>query len=264
MGRIGFVVAAYNESAAAIDVAVSSLLAQTTGGLVVVADDGSQEGVTIDRHTVRLVRLDRNRGVSAARNVAIEHLDDEFVGVVNCDMEVPPGWAAHLVDYLDQHPNVGCAWTRMTHVLPGRKADWWIDCIDWHGRDFPPGEVEFAPGHAAVFRRKAIKTVGGYDERIRRIGEDYDICTRLHDAGWTTHLVEGEPSISHQSLRLAAMASTDRGRMGLDRKGRLVQVRAVSWKAFRRVGRHIRDSRSQFVGRDLLVGIIGIYQVMRP
>lgn len=262
MGRIGFVVAAYNESAEAIDVAVSSLLAQTTGGSVVVADDGSQKSVTIDRHTVTLVRFDRNRGVSAARNAAIKYLDGEFVGVVNCDMEVPPGWAAHLVDYLDQHPNVGCAWTRMTHALPGRKADWWIDCIDWHGRDFSPGEVEFAPGHAALFRRRAFDCVGGYDARVRAT-EDYDISIRLQDAGWTSHLVEGEPSISHQSLTLAAMASKDRERMKLNGKGRLVQARMVSWKAVRRIGRHSLKCRFQFIGRDFLVGVIGIYKVMR-
>src|SRR5262249_55689177 len=57
-----------------------------------------------------------------------------------------------------------------------------------------------------MFRREAIKSVGGYDERLRRIMEDSDICGRMWQAGWETHYVAGSFCTSVQEDRLGLLA----------------------------------------------------------
>ena len=92
------VVPAYN-AGDRLKVCVESVLGQHTryGLRMVVVDDGSTDGAvarlrdecTDSRLTV--ISLNENRGVSAARNMALRHIDARYVTFVDSDDELPQG-----------------------------------------------------------------------------------------------------------------------------------------------------------------------------
>src|ERR1700686_761119 len=75
--------------------------------------------------------------------------------------------------------------------------------------DRAAGPGLFAPGHAVLFRRRAIDDVGGYDLTLRRIGEDADICKRMQDANCGTHSVSQSRCVSIQDDTLQYLAQSN-------------------------------------------------------
>jgi len=75
--------------------------------------------------------------------------------------------------------------------------------------DRSAGPALFAPGHAVLFRRRAIDDVGGYDLTLRRIGEDADICKRMQDANCGTHFVSQSRCVSIQDDTLQYLAQSN-------------------------------------------------------
>ena len=67
--------------------------------------------------------------------------------------------------------------------------------------------VQFAPGHAVLFRKEALDLVNGYDVRHRLHYEDSDICERMRIAGWETHFVSRGQCVSIQDDSLAQLAA---------------------------------------------------------
>jgi cytochrome c biogenesis factor len=72
----------------------------------------------------------------------------------------------------------------------------------------------FAPGHAVLFRRGTLVSVGGYHARFRRVREDSEICERLKNAGWETYYVAKSrcTSVQDDGLRMLsrkALARSD-------------------------------------------------------
>lgn len=75
--------------------------------------DGSVEAIEAAVPRARVIRLERNRGFPA-NNVALTALDDvDYVGLVNNDAFVTPGYLGPLVDALDADASLGAACPRI-------------------------------------------------------------------------------------------------------------------------------------------------------
>ena len=53
-----------------------------------------------------------------------------------------------------------------------------------------PAAPEWIPGLFMLFRARAYREVGGFDERFFMYGEDFDICARTQLAGWRLQVGE--------------------------------------------------------------------------
>lgn len=91
------------EAAGTIARAVGSALAERAVSEVIVVDDGSADATLAAAERVddgsgrlRLIRLDRNRGPSAARNAAIAASRAQFVAILDADDHFVPGRFAEL------------------------------------------------------------------------------------------------------------------------------------------------------------------------
>ena len=67
-------------------------------------------------------------------------------------------------------------------------------------------ETEFAPACAVMFRGSALKDVGLFDESLFTNYEDYDLCIRFADAGWTI-LIAGTAEVIHAHGQTTGLAS---------------------------------------------------------
>lgn len=148
--------------------------------------DGTAHGdgrLTIDDGSIppivgATLRLEQNRGPSAARNAARPLIDTPLVAFVDADVSVAdPAWFTELLWHFDD-PRVGLVAPRVRGESGSP-----LDLGDEPARIRSGTRVSYVPGAALVVRRDALDDVGGFDERLR-FGEDVDLVWRLDEAGW--------------------------------------------------------------------------------
>jgi cellulose synthase/poly-beta-1,6-N-acetylglucosamine synthase-like glycosyltransferase len=210
---VDFVIPVYREEPQKVGATLSACLHQTVPiSRILVVDDGSPEPVAIPEwaeHSGRVstIRLAVNGGISAARNAGIWESKAPFVACINAEILPDDDWLASCLNYLLNHKTAGAVYTRMVPKNPNRLVS------QWRMRFLEPrfaeksGSAFFAPGHAVLFRREALSSVGGYDIRHRLHHEDSDVCIRMKKEGWETHYVAESRCVSIQedSITLCAL-----------------------------------------------------------
>jgi cellulose synthase/poly-beta-1,6-N-acetylglucosamine synthase-like glycosyltransferase len=210
---VDVVIPVYNERQEALEKTLRACFEQTYPiRRIFIVDDGSNEPVSLpiwarSSPQVSLLRHSHNQGISAARNQAIACSNSSLLACVNVEVLPDRDWLAACEGYLSEHPNVGACYTRVVPESPDRLLTRWR--IQFHEQKYneQSGPCVFAPGHAVLFRKKAVDSVGGYDPRYRRNYEDSDICERMRRLGWETHYVAKSRCVSTQKDSLRGLAA---------------------------------------------------------
>lgn len=222
--QVDVVIPAYGERADALDATLAACVKQTHPvARIFVVDDGSPTPIVLpewaaeltrdaapaleaDRPQIVLARLTQNAGISAARNAAIARSHAELVACVNVEVLPATDWLRTCVAYLADKPTVGVVYTRTVPKRPDRLLTRWRMRFQEPAHAEVSGPALFAHGHAVLFRKAALDTVGGYDVRFRRHHEDSDICRRMAEAGWATHYIAESACVSIQGDSLQELA----------------------------------------------------------
>jgi GT2 family glycosyltransferase len=141
------------------------------------------------------------RGLSGARNTALDYVTGEVVAFLDDDATAEPGWLRNLLrPYTDPHViAVGGAadprWPeRRPSTLPASDAkagelDWVVGC-SYRGQPTESRSVRNIMGCNMSFRRDVFERVGGFSESIGRVGktplgcEETELCIRAaHEFG---------------------------------------------------------------------------------
>jgi cellulose synthase/poly-beta-1,6-N-acetylglucosamine synthase-like glycosyltransferase len=161
---------------------VSSLQAKDAEGGETSLDSRIQ---TLDDYPrVRVIRHDRNRGLSVARNTGLAVAQGEIVAFTDADCRADADWLYYLVgDLVNSEfaamggPNLlppdDSAVAAAVMVSPGGPAHVMLD----------DRQAEHIPGCNMAFYKWALEAVGGFDPTYRKAGDDVDICWRLQQAG---------------------------------------------------------------------------------
>jgi glycosyltransferase involved in cell wall biosynthesis len=176
-----------------IGAAIESVRSQTFSDFeLIVADDGSTDGTAaaVERHAqedgrIRLLLSPSNRGLSVARNAALQHSRGAYLAILDSDDAWMPSFLGSQVDILERRPEVDIVTTNAWFVggsSSGRTAGPQPD-----PRPDPDLlnllEDETAVFIMCVFRRRVYDAIGGFDERFRT-NEDYDFWIRAAIAGF--------------------------------------------------------------------------------
>jgi glycosyltransferase involved in cell wall biosynthesis len=163
--------------------AVGSVLSQTCQQFeILVVDDGSTEQAT--RETLSRLQGGKiqvlttgNRGLPAARNHAARHAAGEFFCALDADDKLAATWFERALQLLDSRPDLAF----VSHWLETFGDERWT----WTPErcDLPSLLARNAVNGAALVRRSAFESVGGYDEEMRQGCEDWDLWLRLVEAG---------------------------------------------------------------------------------
>jgi len=154
---------------------------------VVVVDDGSTDSTAAiaHRYGVRTISTE-NRGLSSARNTAMEAATGVIVAYIDGDAYPDADWLRYLAYTFTTTNHVGVGGPNILPPGAGKIAE----CV----ANAPGGpihvlisdsEAEHIPGCNMAFRRKALLEVGGFDTQFRAAGDDVDLCWRLQERGWT-------------------------------------------------------------------------------
>jgi len=166
--------------------------------------DGSAEIVVQDFPHVHLVRNNSNLGFAKANNIGISASTGQYVCLVNSDVKVLSDCLNRLIDYCEQHPEVGMAGPRiigrdgrLQRSCRGFPSLWNMLCralaLDsifphckwftgyslsyWAQDETRP--VDILTGCFWLIRRETLARVGLLDESFFMYGEDMDWCKRF-------------------------------------------------------------------------------------
>jgi GT2 family glycosyltransferase len=265
--RVDAVVPVYGEREEALRRTLQALALQDQPfeGVVVV-DDGSPQPVALPRLDrelhVKLLRVEENAGISAARNAGIAQTSAPLVACINVEVLPAPDWVAACRACLDRSPRVGACFTRMVPEHPQRLLSRWR--MRFHEQPYPgeDGDADFAPGHAVLLRRAALLEVGPYDVRLRRIGEDFELSRRLLAAGWGVRCVAASYAVSIQRDTLGELAYKQLIRSGWEPRAPSRRWRLLARAArelLHRLGRNVYRFHWDFLPVDLAIFAIGVW-----
>lgn len=177
---------------------------------IIVVDNGSTDEsldmVVAHFPSVEVIANGRNLGFSKANNIGFIQARGRHVFFLNSDTVVQPQAIDHLVQYLDQHPEVGAVGPQLlngdgTLQPSGRPlpdlGDAWRAIIPIssahrtqmrsemekrnYGENAQVGELS---GAALMVKKRVLDQVGVFDEAFFFLGEDIDLCWRIRKAGW--------------------------------------------------------------------------------
>jgi GT2 family glycosyltransferase len=166
------------------------------------SDDGSPEMVSREfaaegDRPVRLIRNRENRGFCAANNQGILDARGEFVALLNNDAEAGPHWLRALGQVFEGRPEVGMAASKILVYEDPTRIDKVGHLIYLDGQNRGRGtgapddgrydrmeEVLWPDGCAAMYRKRMLDTIGGFDEDFFAYGDDAELGLRARIAGW--------------------------------------------------------------------------------
>ncbi len=205
-----------------------------------VVDNNSQdESVAMlkrDYPYVDLTENSDNLGFSKACNQVIPSASGQYILLLNPDTVVNKGAISALADFMDSHPECGCAGPKVLNpdgtlqlacrrAFPSVQASFFR--LTYLSRLFPNHklfskynltyldpdavcEVDALSGSCMMARKAVVEQIGLLDEDIFMFGEDIDWCWRMKQAGHTVLYFPGA-SVYHihgASSRLRPIGAT--------------------------------------------------------
>jgi N-acetylglucosaminyl-diphospho-decaprenol L-rhamnosyltransferase len=179
--------------------------------------DGSvealQQGISAHQWQdwVHLEALSHNGGFGAGNNVVLRQVlslasPPEYILLLNPDTRVLPGAIAPLIQFLEDHPQVGLVGSRLEdsdgtpQFSAFRFLSFWSE-LDQGLRLGPvsrllkhqvvtlplaeePFHADWLAGASLMIRREVLESVGLFDEAYFLYFEEVDFCRRAKQAGW--------------------------------------------------------------------------------
>jgi N-acetylglucosaminyl-diphospho-decaprenol L-rhamnosyltransferase len=189
---------------------------------VVVADNASGDGSVEHIRTAikaagwmwaEVLPLPRNGGFAAGNNAAMrislhEGPSPSYFHLLNPDTYIRPGAVTQLIDFMESHPRIGIAGSRLEDpdgspqcaafhfhgVLSELERGLRLGLVSkllqrWMVAPNPRDEAhkaDWVNGASMIIRREVINTIGMMDEGFFLYFEETDFCLRARQAGWPT------------------------------------------------------------------------------
>jgi GT2 family glycosyltransferase len=165
--------------------------------------DGSPDRIAARFPEVELTRLAHNAGFAGGNNVGVRAAGDcEWVALLNPDAFPEPTWLERLLATAERRPEYAFFGSLLLRAddpgeVDGTGDAYHVGGMAWrrdNGRPIAeahldPGEIFSPCAAAALYRRDAFLTAGGFDEALFAYYEDSDLAFRLHLLGERCYFV---------------------------------------------------------------------------
>lgn len=176
-------------------------------------------------HWVELVTLSHNSGFTGGNNVVIRRAmaaaePPDYILLLNADTVVERGALRTLVQFMEEHPEIGIAGSRL--IFPDGRPQGspfrFVGIASEFDRGLgigivskllrrwgvcPPkpstaAPVDWVAGAAMIIRRQVIEAIGPLDEGYFAYFDDIDYCLNAKRAGWSTWYVPDSLVLHHE------------------------------------------------------------------
>ncbi len=167
--------------------------------------DDSVEFIINNFPKIKLIELPKNYGYSKGYNLLLEQIGEDYIALINSDIEVTPNWLPPLISELDKNKLIAAvqpkikSYTNKEHFEYAGAAGGFIDAYGYpfcRGRLFDTIEkdegqyddaipVTWTSGACFLIRKSAFNKVGGFDDDFFAHMEEIDLCWRLSNEGFS-------------------------------------------------------------------------------
>jgi GT2 family glycosyltransferase len=169
---------------------------------IIVVDNASDDGsLSVLRRTdgIRLIANEKNLGYAAGSNAGFAAARGKYVALVNNDVVVEPSWLGEAVACLESDESAGMVSCRQMNYFERNRIDALYTYLhpslvfyqEAFGRKFTdrrsysvPSRVFGVSGASAVYRKKMLDEMRGFDESYGSYHEESDLCMRAFLRGW--------------------------------------------------------------------------------
>jgi len=188
------------DSEATIKEAIDSVLGQDYFHefMELIVVDGHSRDKTLSILEKQLSKADircrffrENKGLGTARQMVVDNANGDYIVWVDGDMILAKDHVRRQVGFMEDHPDVGIAggkfemWLRENTIATLEGIEWVVIDHEYGQKATLRPSLHRAGG--CIYRVKAIREVGGFDEHIKGALEDLDIEYRIGELGWLTY-----------------------------------------------------------------------------
>jgi glycosyltransferase involved in cell wall biosynthesis len=181
---------------------IESVLAQTFDDWeYLLVDDGSNDSSSATakdyarRHPGKIFYLEHdghiNRGMSAARNLGIQHARGDYIAFIDSDDVWATSKLADQVAFLDAHPDVGMVCGTVIHwsswstgkdieIPTGHRQEVAINPPEAALALYPLGKAESPFPSDMMLRTNLVRELGGFEDQFRGMYEDQAFLIKLY------------------------------------------------------------------------------------
>jgi glycosyltransferase involved in cell wall biosynthesis len=163
---------------------------------LIFVDDGSEDDtLSIIQEYVSKIDIPTEvfhtswKGLGHARNTVAANAEGNFILWVDGDMVLSENFVTKLVEFMEQHPEVGIAKGKQTLELRSNLLGTFEAFSRAAGRmiDYrsEKAHLKALGTGGAIYRIETISQARGFDENLRGYGEDWDIEIRARSSGWS-------------------------------------------------------------------------------
>jgi cellulose synthase/poly-beta-1,6-N-acetylglucosamine synthase-like glycosyltransferase len=219
---------------------------------IIIADNGSSDDTAAiaSRYPVRVLR-EEQRGAAAARNRGIREARGEYIAFTDSDCQVAPDWLHKLVRVAIENRSdavggriVGTVSNPIARFTEDQRMLNQEDAIRRLKAPLP-----FILTANALFRKKALDDVHGFDVAFAQGVEDTDLCWRLHAQGCVFAYAHHAVVYHHHRLTAAGLyfqvfkygkgevqlVAKHRSRLSLREIRNMIWIRGWSYRRFMKI-----------------------------
>ncbi|MEW5894789.1 MAG: glycosyltransferase family A protein [Candidatus Omnitrophota bacterium] len=154
--------------------------------ILIINDASTDNSVAIcQKYPVKIISHHENLGLSAARNTALENCATEFIASVDADVILKKDWLETIMRNFTDERICGVGGQLIESCI-NNVADQWRNqhMRQWWGEKLLLNP-DFIFGHSNVFHKERLLEAGGYNPLFRTNGEDFDVCRKLKQKGYS-------------------------------------------------------------------------------
>jgi GT2 family glycosyltransferase len=175
--------------------------------LIVADNASSDDSLNWLRNThpeIDIITNHVNEGFAKGYNTVLKNVSEEYLLLLNSDVEVTENWLAPLETWLNSHPETAVCQPKILWHKNRQQFEYagaaggYIDHLGYpfcrgrifghlendHGQYNNPVPVFWASGACMMIRNKVFREAGGFDASFFAHMEEIDICWRIRNMGY--------------------------------------------------------------------------------
>ncbi|HEC93051.1 MAG TPA: glycosyltransferase [Candidatus Atribacteria bacterium] len=163
---------------------------------IIIADGGSEKTLlnllsNYKKKSKRIKVYNLPGSVAETRNKVLPMVKGDLIIFLDADEIAPPQWLSHLINPIEKDEVDFTGGPTKPHQKAMNKCEAFVNNYShWFYKHIVSNDISMLPMGNTAWRKKIFDEIGGFDERLRWGGEDYEINLRALAKGFKGTLVK--------------------------------------------------------------------------